>query len=126
MAEGKFATVINCMDGRTQSPAIELMKKQFMVDYVDSITQPGPIKILSSTENQEQIDSIKNRLDISVTKHGSKAVGIVAHFDCAGNPVEKKKQLLQLDQSVELVKSWGFDIKVIKIWVDEHWKAFSL
>jgi len=126
MAEGKFATVINCMDGRTQSPAMELMKKQFMVDYVDTITEPGPTKILSSDENQVQIDSIKNRLDISVTKHGSKAVGIVAHFDCAGNPVEKKKQLIQLDQSVELVKSWGFDIEVIKIWVDEHWKAFSL
>jgi len=126
MAEGKFAAVINCMDGRTQIPAIEIMKKQFNVDYVDTITEPGPIKILSSNDNQSQIDSIKNRLDISITKHGSNAVGVVAHFDCAGNPVEKKKQLLQLDRSVELIKSWGYDIKVVKLWIDENWSAYVI
>jgi len=124
------------MDGRTQIPAIEIMKKQFNVDYVDTITEPGPIKILSSNNNQSQIDSIKNRLEISITKHGSKAVGIVAHFDCAGNPVEKKKQLLQpvekkkqllqLDRSVELIKSWGYDIKVVKLWIDENWSAYVI
>jgi len=126
MAEGKFATVINCMDGRTQIPAIELMKKQFGVDYVDSITEPGPIKAMAEGEDKPQIESIKRRVEISIKKHGSAAVGIVAHFDCAGNPVEKKEQLIQLDKSVELVKSWGYNVTVLKIWIDENWQGYAL
>jgi hypothetical protein len=32
MAQGNFATAINCMDGRTQEPIINWAKKEFNVD----------------------------------------------------------------------------------------------
>lgn len=35
---GKFATAINCMDGRVQIPVIEYIKSKYEVDYVDMIT----------------------------------------------------------------------------------------
>lgn len=36
----KFATAINCIDGRTQLPVIEWARKKYGVDYVDMITKP--------------------------------------------------------------------------------------
>ena len=55
----KFATAINCMDGRTQIPVIEWLKKEYGVDYVNMINEPGPNKILA--ENRDQIiTAVKN------------------------------------------------------------------
>jgi len=126
MAKGKFVTVVNCMDGRTQLPVIEFLKQKYSADFVDSVTEPGPIKILSEQTNKMLVESIKSRIGISMEKHGSKVVALVGHYDCGGNPVGKDKQLLQLEDSVALVKSWGLDIEVIKLWVDENWQAHQV
>lgn len=119
----KFATAINCMDGRTQLPVIQWMKKKFKVDFVDTITEPGPVKILAEKKDKNILDSIKRRLEISVKKHNSKIVAIVAHFDCAGNPVEKETQMNQLKEAKKTLISWGMKIKIILLWVDEKWKV---
>jgi hypothetical protein len=47
MKKHKFATALNCMDGRVQITIIEFLKKKFKVDYVDMITEPGIDKILA-------------------------------------------------------------------------------
>jgi hypothetical protein len=54
MKKYKFATALNCMDGRVQIPIIEFLKKKFKVDYVDMITEPGIDKILAE-ENKELV-----------------------------------------------------------------------
>ncbi len=46
-----FCTTINCMDGRVQLPVIKYLQKHFNVDYVDSITEPGPNLILAKQTN---------------------------------------------------------------------------
>lgn len=119
----KFATVINCMDGRVQLPVIEWIKKNYFVEYVDVITEPGPVRILSENSDKLKINSIKERLEISIKKHGSNLVAIVAHHDCAGNPVEKSVQLDQLKSSVEFVKSMCSKVQVIGLWVNENWSV---
>jgi hypothetical protein len=126
MAKGKFVTAINCMDGRTQLPVIEFLKHKYNADYVDSVTEPGPIKILSEKTDIVMVESIKRRVAISMEKHGSRVVGVVGHFDCGGNPVDKTVQLQQLDKAVDLINSWGFDIEVVKLWVDESWQAHQI
>jgi len=88
MKKYKFATALNCMDGRVQIPIIEFLKKKFKVDYVDMITEPGIDKILAEG-NKELISWIKEKIKISVKKHNSKVIAIVGHADCAGNPVKK-------------------------------------
>jgi len=123
MADGTFATAINCMDGRTQLPVIEFMKKKYSVDYVDTITEPGPIKYLSENSDQSVIDSIKYRVDISVRKHGSKAICIVGHFGCAGNPVDRGIQIEQLKEAEKTIKSWGFEVDIVKVYIDENWQV---
>ena len=123
MADGTFATAINCMDGRTQLPVNELMRKKYGVDYIDTLTEPGPVKILAENAPESLIESLKTRVAISVEKHGSKAICIVGHWGCAGNPVDKDVQMGQLDKAVATVKSWGYDVEIIKIWVGEDWQA---
>ena len=72
MAHGTFVTAINCMDGRVQLPVMECMKRRYGVEYVDCVTEPGPIKILDEKQEEATVASIRRRVDISVTKHGSK------------------------------------------------------
>ena len=124
MAHGSFATVINCMDGRVQEPVIAWMKNTYGVQYVDSITEPGPICMFEGASAPTAVDSIRGRVDISVNKHGSRTVAIVAHHDCAGNPVGKDEQMCQLATAIETVRSWGFDVDVIGLWVDENWRVW--
>jgi len=123
MSEGTFATAINCMDGRTQLPVIEYMKETCGVDYVDTITEPGPDGILGDKKDLTLVESIRRRVEISVQKHGSKNVAIVAHHDCAGNPVDPKVHLDQAERAVELVRSWGFGCEVVALWLGEDFKV---
>ena len=123
MTGSKFATAINCIDGRIQMPVIFWIMKKFGVDYVDTITAAGPEKLLAEGINQASIDSMRNCLEISMTRHGSKLVVVSAHFNCAGNPVEKELQLQQLRAAVTTVKSWQPDIAVAGVWVNEEWQV---
>lgn len=125
MTKETFATAINCMDGRTQEPIISWAKKTFEVDYVDAITEPGPDKILAEGPDT-LVESIKNRVMISVNKHGSQNVIIVSHHDCAGNPVSKEEHLDQLKKSVDIISSWELGVKIIGVWIGEDWKVNKL
>jgi hypothetical protein len=123
MSNGRFAAAINCMDGRTQSPVIEWMKREYGVDYVDTITEPGPVRILAEATDAPALESIRRRLTISVTKHGSTRVAIVAHTDCAGNPVDKEIQLSQLRAAAATVRSLGMDVQIDLLWLGDDWRV---
>jgi hypothetical protein len=118
---GRFATLINCIDGRTQLPAISYMKTKYNVDYVDVITEPSPVKAIAEQTSAYQVYSIQQRLMLSQEKHGSQHLGLVAHYDCLANPVEKTKQLDQLRQSLVYMRLWGFKGAVVGLWIDENW-----
>jgi carbonic anhydrase len=121
-AHGTFATAITCMDGRVQMPVSAWIKKQFNVNFVDTITEPGPDKILAAGESQ-LTESIKRRVRISVEKHGSHNIVIVAHHDCAGNPVSKNEHIAHLQKSRTLVSSWNLPVKISLLWVTDLWQA---
>lgn len=119
----KFVTAINCMDGRVQIPVIEWLRKEYGIDYIDMITEPGSNKILAEHKDSHVLESIKRRVEISVNKHASELIAIVGHYDCAGNPVEKDTQLKQVLSSIKMVKSWNFEVQIIGLWVDESWEV---
>lgn len=122
MAEGSFATAINCMDGRTQRPVMDWLTEQFKVDHVDAITDPGVDKILTAG-TPEQIESIKNRVLISVNAHGSGYIAIVGHHDCAGNPVSEEEHRRMTKEAVEVVAGWDLPVRVFGLWIGEDWKV---
>ncbi len=121
MSAKKFVTAINCMDGRVQIPVIDWMKKHTNADFVDMITEPGPNKILAENKDLGGIQSLKKRVEISITKHASSQIAVVGHFDCAGNPVDKTIQLQQLKAAAQIIQTWGFQVPVVGLWVDDHW-----
>jgi len=126
MNNKKFATAINCMDGRVQMPVIEFLKRKYGVDYVDMITEPGPNRILAENINGLIIESIRRRVEISILKHNSRLVAVVAHHDCAGNPVDNETQLKHLLAAIETVKSWGYDVQIVGLWIDEKWDVHEV
>ena len=119
----KFATAINCMDGRVQKSIAEYMQKRFNVDYVDMITEPGPNKILAEGDESDIIESLKKKVGISVKKHNSRIIAVTGHYDCAGNPENEDAQKEHLRKAVNVIDSWGFPVKkIIALWLDENFE----
>ncbi|MFC1508142.1 carbonic anhydrase [Candidatus Omnitrophota bacterium] len=119
----EFATAINCIDGRVQKPVIEYIEKNFSVDYVDMITEPGPNKILSEGKDINIIEFLKKKVEISVEKHNSQIIAVIAHYDCAGNPEGENVQKEHLRKAVNVVTSWRFPVKkTVALWLDENFK----
>jgi len=121
-----FCTAINCMDGRVQIPVIDFLKKRFNVKFVDVISEPGPNKILCEKANLTLINSILDRVKISVEKHQSVGLAITGHFDCAGNPTNFEKQREHIFESIKLLRQHYAEIPIIGLWVDENWKVHEL
>jgi carbonic anhydrase len=126
MTTGTFVTAINCMDGRVQEPIITWMKQHYHADYVDMITEPGPIKHLSNPQTSIILQSIKTRVEISLQKHGSTTIAVIGHHDCAGNPTDKQTQLQQIKTSKKTLKNWGLNATIIGLWIDEHWSIHQI
>lgn len=121
MAKVIFATAINCMDGRVQIPINEWMINRFHVDYIDTITEPGPDKILAECDTP-LVESIKNRVKISVEKHGSKVVVITGHADCAGNPASKEEHFEHIKKAMKEIAGWNLPVSICGVWMDTDWK----
>jgi len=120
----KFATVINCMDGRTQLPVLEWIIENYDIDYPDMITEAGPIKILAENKPKALVEAIKYRMDISINKHHSRHIFVVGHFDCAGNPEKKAVQIKQIKKAVKRIKKWNYDLDdIVGLWVGKNWKV---
>ncbi|MBI2860635.1 MAG: hypothetical protein HYX91_03910 [Chloroflexi bacterium] len=122
MIANRFATAINCIDGRVQIPVRDWIKAHHPVDYVDMITEPGPERQLAES-NQAIVESIKRRLEISLTRHNSTLVAIAGHHDCAGNPADEVTQTRQIIAALDVITSWGLGIPVIGLRVDEFRRA---
>ncbi|HDQ99634.1 MAG TPA: hypothetical protein ENN51_05040 [candidate division WOR-3 bacterium] len=123
MAGEEFATAINCMDGRTQLPVIEWMRRECGVEYVDNVTEPGPVKTLAEEPECPTCAAVHRRVEISCGRHGSHHIAVVAHENCAGNPVSKEVQLEQLRRAVATVAGWKFDAEVIGLWLGSDWRV---
>lgn len=119
----QFCTVINCIDGRTQLPVITYAQNRFDSEYVDIITEAGPNLLLFEQKDRIKVQSIIERLEISIKKHHSAGIAIVGHHDCAGNPAPKREQIDHLLESVRFVQDRFKQSAVIGIWVNENWIA---
>ncbi len=122
MASGTFATVINCIDGRAQSPVTNWMRANLHVNYVDAVTEPGPDKVVAQG-TPEQIEVLRQKVLISVNAHHSAIVAIAAHYDCAGNPVSREDHLQMIRRSAEILLSWRAAPRIVGLWVNDRWEV---
>lgn len=123
MKKNKFATAINCMDGRVQLPVINYLKNNYDIDYVDMITEPGAVRIIAEYKDNNLISAIRKNVMISIEKHDSSLIAVIAHHDCAGNPKQEHEQIDQILKSVKILKSWYSSQSIIGLWVNNSWKV---
>jgi hypothetical protein len=102
------------------------MKAQYNADYVDDITTPGSVRLLSKPCLDSDLASIRNGVEISLACHHSRVVAIACHHDCAGNPVSREVQLEELSTALERVRAWNEDIEVIGLWLNENWEVICV
>ena len=121
-----FATAINCMDGRVQRPVLDWMERRFEARWVDTITEAGPVRLLADEPESPIVASILARCEVSTGKHGSRAIAVVAHDDCAGNPVPEKVQREQLARAVRLVRDRYPAATVVGLWVDGEFRVHEV
>lgn len=119
----KFAICLNCMDGRVQIPAINWIKDNFGVDYVDIITEKGMDKYLYDLNNP--VDGILTKIGISVEYHGSGKLFIVGQRskECGGNPVDELTHRKHIAGAVERMKKLLTQVEVRGLWISESWQV---
>ena len=121
-----FCTSIHCMDGRIQEPIIQYLKKTYPISYVDTITEPGPNKIVAEHSHEFYLASIKTRVDISIQKHGSRLIAISGHHNCAGNPTDEATQKKHIHASIDYLKNQYPNVTVIGLWIDAEWTVTNV
>jgi hypothetical protein len=117
--EPRFVTAINCIDGRVQEPVARWMARRLAADYVDMITEPGPDAILARGRGAE-MKSIKRRVLLSTTAHGSRTIAVVGHHECTGNPVPDETHIEQIQRSVRFLRSWRLPVRILGLWVNHR------
>ena len=114
------ATCLNCMDGRTQLPILQWMKANYLVDFVDVITEAGMDGVLAK---QEDISEIMRSIKVSVDINHSTRLFVVGHHDCRGNPVKESRHREEIVDSVRRLKPLWPDQEIFGLWVNSSWQV---
>lgn len=117
----RFATCLNCIDGRVQIPVIEWITQNYEVDYVDMITEAGMDGLLA--ENSFNPAHVLRKLAISIGKHDSNTIFIVGHYDCAANPVDEDLHKEHIKKAVKRIKNYTLSCEVIGLWISKYYQV---
>lgn len=110
-----FGTAITCIDGRIQYPVADWLKREYALDYVDVISEPGVDRELA--QGWMKVLDLKAKAQVSAQAHGSRVVAIVGHEQCAGNPVSAAEHREQITRAVQVVHEWRIFDTVLGLWV---------
>jgi hypothetical protein len=115
----RFGALINCIDGRVQERVARWLKLNHQLDYIDTITEPGPDKQLADG-GTEIIAALRRKVEFAVTVHKPGLVALAGHHDCLANPVARQEHIDQIKRGVEIIRLWNLPVTVIGLWINEH------
>lgn len=121
----RFAVLLNCIDGRTQQPLLEWVRRELDVSHVDIVTEPGVDGVLARGDDT----TVQARLDkvcVSRLAHGAVALVVAGHHDCAANPGEAPSHFQDLDRAVQVVAEALPELPVRAVYVDHTWSVTPL
>jgi len=121
-----YGTIVNCLDGTIQLPAIDFAKKLWKVNRIDVITDAAPEKILSETKDQKTIERICQNIEASLCDQHTKRLAIVSHSSCDINKVSDKNKKEMLSKAISYLKARYINIEVVGIWFDGNIKATKI
>ena len=73
-----FCSAVNCIDGRVQLPVIQYLTRWFHVDFVDIVSDTGPVGVLAHNPDTDRAASIYRQINVSRNAHKSHGLAIVA------------------------------------------------
>jgi hypothetical protein len=131
----RFATAINCIDGRVQTPLLDWMRLHLNVDYVDLITEPGADKAIAT--RSDVAAAILKKVRFSARAHNPVAIAIAGHNDCLANPVSREEHLEHIREAARELQALNIGVRIVGLlvsewgWVDlivdteQRWEAIS-
>ncbi|NYB53012.1 MAG: hypothetical protein HVN35_10715 [Methanobacteriaceae archaeon] len=119
--ELKFATCLNCIDGRVQIPVINWITQNYEIDYVDMVTEAGMDGLLA--DNSFNPVHVLRKLAISIGNHNSNTIFIVGHYDCAANQVSEDVHKLHIKKAVQRIKNYTLSCKIVGLWISENFEV---
>lgn len=118
-SSGRFAAVINCMDGRIQIRTIDQLMIRFGARHIDNITATGAVKHLDGLVTATG-EGLLRSLEVSIEAHGTSQVAVVAHSQCAGNSIPDAQQKTQLRNAIGVVVDRFPELEVIALFLDSR------
>ena len=98
-----FCTAVTCIDGRALLPVIQYLTRRFHVEFVDIVSDTGPVGILAHHPDSDRAGSVYRRINVSIDAHKSRGLAITAHHDCGGNRKPSEAQIEDLRKSAAQV-----------------------
>lgn len=113
-----FFTSVGCMDGRVYPAVLLYGQNKFGAKYADTITETGLVGQISRLQLPSQgdsgqvkknadpklLESIKNKILISITRHLSKGIVVHGHQECAGNPVADQQHKEEVREAAKIIR----------------------
>jgi hypothetical protein len=101
---------VTCIDGRIQDAVREQLRARCGVQFVDTVTLPGPDSALAA--GLGGLEATVDAIDVSLTAHDSGCVVVVGHTDCAANPVDDATHHDQVERAVRHLRASRPDVVV--------------
>ncbi len=109
-------TAVVCMDGRIQDAAADFIRDHFDVDFVDTVTDAGPVGSLSGG-NEAISASLLRCVGISVQVNRSVGIAVAGHEGCAGHRVEEEQHRRDTVAAAAAVAAAFPDLEVVPLFV---------
>ena len=122
-----FFTSVGCMDGRVQGPIAKYGQNKFGAKYADTITEAGLVgQIIKKNVNPKLLESIKNKILISLSKHLSRGIVVHGHQECAGNSISDEQHKEETREAAKIIKAMlgAMDLEVTPLFIirsGENW-----
>jgi hypothetical protein len=121
----RFAVLLNCIDGRTQQPLLEWVRRELDVSHVDVVTEPGVDGVLARGDGA-MVQALLDKVCVSRLAHGAVALVLAGHHDCAANPGQAVSHLQDLERATEVVVQALPELPVHAVYVDHTWAVTPL
>lgn len=116
---GRVVTAMACIDGRALPAVQEWLRQHYNAIDVDVVTAPAMATWLAQGGGPHARAAAK----ISVQDHGSVAIAVASHAGCVAGPDDEDTMRNHIRAALDEVASWGLDVPIIGLFVDERRKA---
>ena len=109
MAKGNFGTVINCMDGRTQLPVNEYLRREYGLDFIDTVNEQADVLQSIDPEMLQLFRNYAEEIDLFeefATKEDKRIYGYI------GTDEVKSKSHKLIENVKDRAKTLGITIEV--------------